>query len=162
MHRRCYRPGVNTAVRLTSDSDLDRLAQVLETQWGARSQSGLGYGESLLRLREAGGLGVWVADVDGEIVSYGVGFVTTRLPSVWNPTGVVGYVQSMVTREDQRRRGYGSAILAKMLAWMDAQGAGFVQLVASGDGESLYVRHGFVREPYGEPMVRADDNRGDG
>jgi len=145
------------AVRVQGADDLTQLAEVIDSQWGTRPSTGLEFRESLIRFGNDGTLGAWAVSSDSEILSYGVGFLASRLPARWNPSGIVGYVQSMVTRPDMRRRGYASAVLREMLAWMDAHDARVVQLVASAEGEPLYSLHGFVRDPFGTPMVQNPD-----
>jgi GNAT superfamily N-acetyltransferase len=81
-----------------------------------------------------------------------VGSVEQRLGSPGNPGGRAGYVFSVATDPDMRRRGFSRACLTGLLDWFAAHGIGKVDLRASPDGEPLYASLGFVRTP--DPAMR--------
>nr|WP_240942955.1 GNAT family N-acetyltransferase [Planosporangium thailandense] len=74
-----------------------------------------------------------------------VGLVEQRLPSPANPTGEVGYVFSVATDPDHRRRGYARACMQRLLAWFSHRGVTQIDLRASTDGEPMYRSLGFER-----------------
>ena len=121
-----------------SDADIDKAARLLTEQ--------LTWGEF-----------VCVVAVDeGEIVSYGVGMIHQRLPTRRNPSGRWGYIQSMETHPEWRRRGLARGVLDAMLTWFREREVTGVSLVASAEGEPLYRQAGFTRDPFGEPLIRID------
>ncbi|MYR91451.1 GNAT family N-acetyltransferase, partial [Streptomyces sp. SID685] len=63
-----------------------------------------------------------------------------------------GYVFSVATDPDARRRGYARACMDELLAWFRARGAGHVLLTASPDAQPLYESLGFTRDP--DPSMR--------
>jgi GNAT superfamily N-acetyltransferase len=81
-----------------------------------------------------------------------VGTVEHRLGSPANPTGRAGYVFSVATDPDMRRRGYSRACMTALLDWYRANGVRTVDLRASPDGEPLYRSLGFARTK--DPAMR--------
>lgn len=88
----------------------------------------------------------------GKLASCAVGSIEYRLPGPNNPSGTTGYVFNVATDYDQRRRGYGRACVAGLLAWYRQRGVTRVDLKASPDGEPLYTSLGFVRSD--DPAMR--------
>jgi ribosomal protein S18 acetylase RimI-like enzyme len=90
----------------------------------------------------------FAAVVDGEqpgtLAACGIGMTAQRVPGPHNPTGRYGYVQSMVTDEAHRRRGFGRAVLAQLMARFAADGIVRVDLHATPSGEPLYRSMGFA------------------
>lgn len=99
-------------------------------------------------------LAAFVADrPDGTgLAACTVGILEERLGNPYNPGGLVGYVFSVVTEEDMRRRGYSRACMEALLRWFREQGALAADLRASPDGEPLYTSLGFTRTP--DPAMR--------
>ncbi|MEU6103800.1 GNAT family N-acetyltransferase [Streptomyces flaveolus] len=62
------------------------------------------------------------------------------------PDGLTGYVFSVATDPDARRRGYARRCMDELLAWFRERGAGHVMLTASPDAEPLYAAMGFTRD----------------
>lgn len=83
-----------------------------------------------------------------------VGTVDHRLGGPANPTGRVGYVFSVATDPDMRRRGFSRACMTALLGWYRAQGISKIDLRASPDGEPLYRSLGFARTK--DPAMRLD------
>ena len=81
-----------------------------------------------------------------------VGTIEQRLGNPGNPNGRVGYVFSVVTETDHRRRGLSRAGMTALLDWFRERGVGTVDLRASADGEPLYQSLGFVRTK--DPAMR--------
>ncbi|MEU9379592.1 N-acetyltransferase [Streptomyces sp. NPDC048279] len=75
------------------------------------------------------------------------GTVDYRIGKASSPHGRSGYVFSVATDPDARRRGYARACMADLLAWFRERGAGQVMLTASAEAESLYASLGFVHKP---------------
>jgi GNAT superfamily N-acetyltransferase len=87
-----------------------------------------------------------------------VGTIETRLGSPGDPAGRVGYVFSVATDPDMRRRGFSRECMTALLAWFRGQGVRKVDLRASPDGEPLYRSLGFVHPP--DPAMRLHFERG--
>jgi N-acetylglutamate synthase len=85
------------------------------------------------RLRSEPGVAYYLAEVDGEPVATGVGF---------NGQALVG-VYSVATPPAHRRQGYGSAVVARVVADGFAAGAKLAYLQASPLGMSVYAKLGF-------------------
>lgn len=99
-------------------------------------------------------LAAFVADrPDGSgLAACVVGVIEERLGNPGNPGGVVGYVFSVATDVDMRRRGYSRACMTRVLEWFRERGVGVADLRASPDGEPLYRSLGFVRTS--DPAMR--------
>lgn len=91
-------------------------------------------------------------DRPGKLAALVVGTLEYRIGRAGNPRGVVGYVFSVATDPDQRRRGYARACMEVLLDWFRERGAGSVDLNASAEAEPLYASLGFVRKP--DPSMR--------
>jgi GNAT superfamily N-acetyltransferase len=64
---------------------------------------------------------------------------------------MVGFVFSVATDPDARRRGYARACMTTLLEWFRERGARRVQLTASPEAEPLYVSLGFRPKP--DPLL---------
>lgn len=107
-----------------------------------------------------------LSDVDGDFAAFAVdhpgrpgalaslvaGTLEYRIGRADNPHGAVGYVFSVATDPETRRRGYARACMEELLHWFRSRGAAQVDLNASAEAESLYVSLGFVRKP--DPSMR--------
>ncbi|MWA10906.1 GNAT family N-acetyltransferase [Streptomyces sp. BA2] len=91
-------------------------------------------------------------DRPGKLAALVVGTLDYRIGRAGNPRGVIGYVFSVATDPDQRRRGYARACMEVLLDWFRERGAGSVDLNASAEAEPLYASLGFVRKP--DPSMR--------
>ncbi|WP_327297886.1 MULTISPECIES: GNAT family N-acetyltransferase [unclassified Streptomyces] len=89
---------------------------------------------------------------DGGLAACVVGTVEYRLGGPGNPHGTSGYVFSVATDPDMRRRGYSRACMEALLGWFRERDVARVDLRASADGEPLYASLGFVRTP--DPAMR--------
>ncbi|AVH61464.1 MULTISPECIES: GNAT family N-acetyltransferase [Streptomyces] len=107
-----------------------------------------------------------LADPDGDFAAFVVdhpdrpdalaalvaGTVEYRIGGAGNPHGTVGFVFSVATDPDVRRRGYARACMETLLDWFRERGAARVDLNASAEAEPLYASLGFVRKP--DPSMR--------
>ncbi|MCW2640042.1 MAG: family N-acetyltransferase [Dactylosporangium sp.] len=95
-----------------------------------------------------GSLAVFVVDSPdqpGTLAACVVGVIESRLGSPDNSAGEMGYVFSVATDPDHRRRGYSRACMQRLLAWYQQRDVTTVDLKASAEGEPLYRSLGFVR-----------------
>ncbi|MGW4882615.1 GNAT family N-acetyltransferase [Streptomyces sp. NPDC004262] len=83
----------------------------------------------------------------GALAALVVGTVDYRIGKASSPLGRSGYVFSVATDPDARRRGYARACMARLLDWFRERGAGQVMLTASAEAEPLYAALGFVHKP---------------
>ncbi|PCG87710.1 GNAT family N-acetyltransferase [Streptomyces sp. WZ.A104] len=81
-----------------------------------------------------------------------VGTIEYRLGGPGNPGGTTGYVFSVATDPDQRRRGHARACTEALLGWFRERGVPQVDLRASVEAEPLYASLGFARTP--DPAMR--------
>ncbi|GLZ80839.1 N-acetyltransferase [Actinorhabdospora filicis] len=88
----------------------------------------------------------------GHLASCAVGTIEQRLAAPDNPSGRVGYLFSVATDEDMRRRGYSRACVSALLDWYRERGVTKVDLRASVDAEPLYRSLGFIRTA--DPAMR--------
>ncbi|MEV5812645.1 GNAT family N-acetyltransferase [Streptomyces mutabilis] len=85
-------------------------------------------------------------DRPGALASLVVGTLEYRIGGPGRPHGLLGYVFSVATDPDSRRRGYSRACMDALLEWFRERGAGHVMLTASPDAEPLYASLGFTRD----------------
>lgn len=115
------------------------------TDWQAGSLPGL-----RSRLADPGGdFAAFVVDhLDrpDALAALVVGTLEYRIGGPDRPGGLLGYVFSVATDPDARRRGYARACMDELLAWFRERGAGHVMLTASPDAEPLYASMGFTRD----------------
>ncbi|GAA3853020.1 GNAT family N-acetyltransferase [Streptomyces lacrimifluminis] len=88
----------------------------------------------------------------GALAALAVGTVEYRIGRAGNPHGRIGYVFSVATDPDARRRGYARACMEALVDWFREQGVGQIDLTASADAVPLYASLGFVRQP--DPFMR--------
>ncbi|WP_436958045.1 GNAT family N-acetyltransferase [Streptomyces sp. SudanB182_2057] len=138
-----------------------RLRQIMiDSLWADGGDEADGWqSESLPELRERlagdGDFAAFVVDHPGwpgALAALVAGTVEYRIGKPGNPRGRVGYVFSVATDPDARRRGYARACMEELLAWFRARGAGHVLLNASPEAEPLYTALGFTRDS--DPSMR--------
>lgn len=88
----------------------------------------------------------------GALAALAAGTVEYRIGRADNPHGAVGYVFSVATDPDVRRRGYSRACMETLLDWFRERGVAQVDLNASAEAEPLYAALGFVRKR--DPSMR--------
>ncbi|MFH8972457.1 GNAT family N-acetyltransferase [Streptomyces sp. NPDC017890] len=115
------------------------------TAWQAESLPAL-----RARLAEPDGeFAAFVVDHPGRpqaLAALVVGTLEYRIGGPGRPGGLLGYVFSVATDPDARRRGYARACMDELLEWFRERGAGHVMLTASPDAEPLYASMGFTRD----------------
>jgi len=136
-----------------------RLRQVMIDSLPGSDPSTDWHAESLPGLRER------LADPDGAFVAFVVdhperpgalaalvaGTIEYRIGKAGNPGGTAGYVFSVATDPDARRRGYARACMDTLLDWFRKRGAARVRLTASLEAEPLYASLGFRPKP--DPLL---------
>ncbi|WP_405925781.1 GNAT family N-acetyltransferase [Streptomyces sp. NBC_00035] len=137
-----------------------RLRQVMIDSVFATESSSAWHADSLPTVRRK------LADPDGDFAAFVVdhpdrpdalaalvaGTIDYRIGRAGNPHGGIGYVFSVATDPDARRRGYARASMETLLDWFRERGVTAVDLNASAEAEPLYVALGFVRKP--DPSMR--------
>jgi ribosomal protein S18 acetylase RimI-like enzyme len=140
--------------------ELLRLRQVLiDSMPGANTDTGwqsASLSTVTARLADpAGSFAAFVVDHPerpGSLAALVVGTVEYRIGRAGNPHGRIGYVFSVATDPDARRRGYARACMESLLDWFREQDVGQIDLTASADAVALYASLGFVRQP--DPFMR--------
>ncbi|MFJ3894378.1 GNAT family N-acetyltransferase [Streptomyces sp. NPDC090083] len=148
-------------VRRAAPEDAAELLRLRQVMIDALHGSDPGTGwhaESLPALRERlasdDGFRAFVVDHPerpGALAALVAGTVDYRIGKAGNPHGMTGFVFSVATDPDARRRGYARACMEELLQWFRERGAGQVLLTASPDAEPLYASLGFTRKP--DPMM---------
>lgn len=107
-----------------------------------------------------------LADVDGDFAAFVVdhperpgalgalvvGTLEYRIGREGNPHGRTGFVFSVATDPDVRRRGYARGCMEALLEWFRERGVAQVDLTASAEAAPLYAAMGFMRTP--DPLMR--------
>jgi ribosomal protein S18 acetylase RimI-like enzyme len=93
-------------------------------------------------------------DFPGKLAACSVGMIQQRLPSPDNHSGLIGYIQSVSTDPDYRRRGYARAAVEATLEWLDSCGVPKIELTASSMGDDLYRDLGFSDLQFGTHLSR--------
>ena len=93
-------------------------------------------------------------DFPGKLAACSVGLIEQRLPSPDNHSGLIGYIQSVSTDPDYRRRGYARTAVEATLEWLDSCGVPKTELTASSMGDDLYRELGFSDLQYGTHLSR--------
>jgi GNAT superfamily N-acetyltransferase len=120
-----------------------------DTAWQAESLPTLR--ERLASDEDFGAFVVEHPDRAGALAALVVGTVDYRIGKAGDPQGKVGFVFSVATDPDTRRRGYARACMEELLAWFRERGARRVHLTASPDAEPLYASLGFAPKP--DPLM---------
>jgi ribosomal protein S18 acetylase RimI-like enzyme len=144
-------------IRDAAEADIPELVRLrgmlfdsLSETWG-RVPAGDGWRAACERELRHGLAGtamkVLVIDGDGGLAACGIGVIDRRLPSPYNPVGLVGHVFGIVTDPAYRGRGHARAITAGLLGWFDERGIRRVDLNASPEAQALYRGLGFADHP---------------
>ncbi|MFJ1805267.1 MULTISPECIES: GNAT family N-acetyltransferase [unclassified Streptomyces] len=136
-----------------------RLRQVMIDSMSSVDSSTGWHAESLPTLRERlsgpdGDFAAFVVDHPerpGALAALVVGTIEYRIGRAGNPRGTIGFVFSVATDPDARRRGYARACMDALLDWFRARGAVQIQLTASADAAPLYAALGFRPKP--DPLM---------
>jgi GNAT superfamily N-acetyltransferase len=100
--------------------------------------------EYLMRAIPTGDVRAWVAETDDEIIATGVMTIYERM--MWQGVGREGYVLSMYTVPEWRKKGIGTAIVDAMIAFAREDNIKLA-LIATDDGRPIYERAGFTPDP---------------
>ncbi|WP_457458480.1 GNAT family N-acetyltransferase [Streptomyces sp. TE5632] len=150
-----------TLVRRAVPKDAEevlRLRQVMIDSMPHASPSTDWHADSLpvLRARLAetdGSFAAFVVDHPDRrgLATLAAGTIDYRIGGAHNPYGIDGYVFSVATDPDARRRGHARACVEALLVWFRERGARRVRLTASPQAEPLYASLGFTRRP--DPLL---------
>jgi GNAT superfamily N-acetyltransferase len=102
---------------------------------------------------------VWLAEVDGAIVSHAFVCVVDRIPRPIEQLPTIGYLTNVYTRPEHRGGGLGSRVLQEVTAWARDAGIELLFVWPSEESIPFYERHGFGRR--GEPLVWLHPRGGD-
>ena len=94
---------------------------------------------------------------DGTIVASGIAAVHRWLPSPANPSGLKGYIGSMATDHEWRRRGIGHRIADHLVQALHEQGITEIEVHATEDGEGIYRSLGFTARDDRTPLAISAD-----
>ncbi|MFF3161380.1 GNAT family N-acetyltransferase [Streptomyces sp. NPDC003273] len=136
-----------------------RLRQVMIDSMARADRSTDWHAESLPALRARlgepeGDFAAFVVDHPerpGALAALVAGTLDYRIGRAGDPLGTVGYVFSVATDPDARRRGYARACMDTLLGWFRERGAGRAQLTTSAEGAPLYASLGFRPKP--DPLL---------
>lgn len=84
-----------------------------------------------------------VAECEGQLVSTNGLVLYRKPPSFKGTTGIVGYVTSVYTIPEFRKRGIAGELMKLLVAHAKAAGAGKIHLGTTEDGRKLYENAGF-------------------
>ena len=87
-----------------------------------------------------------VADMDGRVIAMGRA-ISDRFSDA--------YIQDVAVHTDYRGQGVGTAIVAALVARLEADGLGWIGLIAEGRSEAFYTRLGFSPMPNATPLLRS-------
>lgn len=79
---------------------------------------------------------------DNIIATSGVSIVE-KPPYYGNPTGKIGIISSMFTKEQYRRKGIATKLMEKIVEHANSKGCGMIQITASKAGIPFYKKFGF-------------------
>jgi GNAT superfamily N-acetyltransferase len=94
---------------------------------------------------------VWVADVDGEIVSHAFVGVIDKIPRPTVGFSAIGYLTNVYTRPGFRGQGLGTLVLDAVTTWSRDSDVELLVVWPSEESVPHYERHGFADR--GEPLV---------
>ena len=100
---------------------------------------------------ESGEWVVWVAEVDGAIVSHVFVGTIEKIPRPIVEHEAIGYVTNVYTRPEYRARGIGGRVLDAVTAWALESNIELLLVWPSEASFAHYERHGFADR--GEPLV---------
>jgi ribosomal-protein-alanine N-acetyltransferase len=132
-------------VRLAEPSDLDAVVALERATENAPHWPPTTYAE-MLRLTDGPQRCLFVADTDGAVAGFAVGFLHPELPQNAADTGRQAELESIAVSPFARRAGVGRALCVAVLAWCRSRGATEVVLevrARSAGAIALYAGLGF-------------------
>ena len=132
-------------IRVAGHGDVGALAE-LRARWAADAAADPEFTRRMTAWIEAEGgrRTTWLAVLAGRPVGMTSLFEYRRMPKPGRPDSRWGYVSNMFVRQDSRRRGIGSALLAEVVALSEERSHARLVLSPSTEALSLYRRAGFV------------------
>jgi len=85
-----------------------------------------------------------VIEIGGAVVATAIGTVEIGVPNPYCPRGRTVRLANVITLPEHRSHGYGSMLVADVIAWARTVQADRVDLSATPDGQRLYEQLGFV------------------
>jgi ribosomal protein S18 acetylase RimI-like enzyme len=145
------------SVRLARTDDIPELVRLrgllfqdLASTWGP-APTGDAWREACARAlaQHLGDATMRIAVIDAAtgLACCGIAIADQRLPTPFNPGGLIGHIFGIVTDPGHRRRGLAQAVMQHLLGWCDSVGLKRVDLNASPDGQRLYRQLGFTDHP---------------
>lgn len=143
-------------IRRATLEDLDelvRLRMVMQTDGESIDDSGRRQLEEATRRYFRDKLGTeelvaLLAEAGGRAIGSGVLVLFRKPPRLSNLEGWEGYILSMYTEPEWRRRGIATAIVRELVDAAKAVGAALVFLRASDMGRPVYAKEGFAESPH--------------
>jgi GNAT superfamily N-acetyltransferase len=156
---------VSTVIRLATKSDGPKLAQM---RWDFHSEDKEPISQTIeefanrfqVFLGEALDTGkwfVWVAEVEGQIVSHIFVYVVSKVPRPSRTTNAWGYVTNVYTTPNHRGRGVGSKLMEAVVHWARSEALELLLVWPSDDSADFYRRAGFIKSP--DAHVRSLDDK---
>ncbi len=136
-------PPPELVVRTSGAEDAAALA-ALRAQWSGGEDADLERRMADWLAAEGERRTTWLATLAGTPAGMASMFEYRRMPHAGRPPSRWGYVSNMFVREDARRRGVGSALLAAIVAAADERAYARLVLSPSEEALALYLRAGFV------------------
>lgn len=99
------------------------------------------------------GVCIVAVEVEGRVVASAMGAIRDSAPSPSCPSGGDILISNVATVPNARRQGHAGAALGAVMDWARSTGVPRAELMATGDGISLYRNAGFVPTRY--PAMRA-------
>lgn len=96
-------------------------------------------------------LRVAVVPGEGRLRACATAVVDQRAPSPVCPSGLAGWIQSVVTDPRDRGQGLGAAVVADLTSWLERRGADEAVLQTTTAAHGFYRRSGFL--PTGEDLL---------
>ncbi|MEU5009048.1 GNAT family N-acetyltransferase [Streptomyces sp. NPDC021749] len=108
---------------------------------------------------ESDRMAAFVVDRPGGLAACASGTVTRSVPGP-DHEGVVGYIHTVYTDPEYRRRGYGRAVTQALMDWLAECGCTLLTLNASDEGEPMYRALGFGVNRRAMRLIRVASHRG--
>ncbi|MWC30538.1 GNAT family N-acetyltransferase [Paenibacillus sp. MMS18-CY102] len=136
---------------------LEDVAQLVQMRWDftaeERKESAVTFEqfekvckEFLVKAIRSGDWFIWVAEIDGALVSHMYLQLIHKVPRPGqSPDPYFGYVTNVYTRPAYRNQGIGSTIHAALEQWSKEHAVEFIILWPSKDSVKFYARNGFSR-----------------
>ena len=109
-----------------------------------REDFGFAFSEVVGRGLSDGRWVVWVADVDGEIVSHAFVGLVDKIPRPTPGHRWLGYLTNVYTTPAHRNRGLGGRVLEATKTWAEGEDVELLVVWPSEESVSFYHRHGFA------------------